>query len=121
MDRIWIRDLAVQTTIGVHDDERQTVQPLIVNVWLECDLRSAGRSDRLEETVNYREVQDGILKIAEESRDRLLERLAERIADFCLANGRVEGVRVRIEKPRSLRQARSAVVEIERRRSTSEV
>ncbi len=121
MDRLWIRDLIVHATIGVHEEERRTVQPLIVNVWLACDLRPAGKSDRIEETVNYREVQDGLLKLAAESRDRLLERLADRMAMFCLQYPQVEGVRIRIEKPRALRHARSAAVEIERGRIISEV
>lgn len=116
MDQIWIRDLVVPATIGVHDEERHSVQPLIVNIWMTCDLRPAGRSDRIEETVNYREVQDEIMKLAEESRDHLLERLAERMAAVCLSHARVARVRIRLEKPRALRHARSAGVEIERSR-----
>ncbi len=117
MDRIVIKELLVRCVLGVDDEERREMQDVLISVALHADLRRAGESDRLEDAVDYRRVKKEILAAAEGSRYRLVEALAERVAALCLADPRVERVDVTVEKPGSLRFARSAAIEITRRRS----
>ena len=84
---------------------------------MHCDLRKAGRSDDLNDTVNYKAVKKGILKLVEESGFQLIESLAENIADIALADDKIQQVVVTIDKPSALRFAKSSAVEIVRRRS----
>jgi dihydroneopterin aldolase/D-erythro-7,8-dihydroneopterin triphosphate epimerase len=119
MDRVVIRELLVRCVLGVDAEERREMQDVLVTVALHGDLRTAGRSDRLEDAIDYRAVKKEILALAETSRYRLAEALAERIAEQCLTHGAVERVDVTVEKPGSLRFARSAAVEITRERASS--
>ncbi len=117
MDRIVIKDLLVRCVLGVDDEERREMQDVLITVALHADLRRAGESDRLEDAVDYRRIKKEILAAADGSRYRLVEALAERVASLCLAQAGVEQVDVTVEKPGSLRFARSAAVEITRVRS----
>ena len=115
-DRILIKDLLVRSVLGLSADERREKQDVLINVVLFVDLTRPGRSDRPEETVDYRAVKKDILALAEGSQYHLVEALAERVAEACLAYGLVERVQVMVEKPGALRFARSVAVEIERGR-----
>ncbi len=117
MDRILIRDLSALCIIGVRERERRDKQEVLINLVLWADLRAAASSDRLEDAVDYSAVKKRILALVEESACNLLEALAERIAAACLEYPRVARVRVRVEKPGALSHARSAGVEITRKRS----
>jgi len=116
VDRILIRDLLVRGIIGVRDDERTRPQDILINVELRTDTRAAGASDDLADTVDYGALSKRIVALAETAGYGLVERLAEEIARLCLADERVEGATVRVEKPRALRYGRSVGVEIERSR-----
>lgn len=116
MDRILITDLLLRCIIGVNDDERREKQDVVINVVLWADLRAAGRSDRMEDTVDYRAIKKRIVALVEASSYCLVEALASAIADACLADTRVQQAQVRVEKPAALRYARTVGVEITRGR-----
>jgi D-erythro-7,8-dihydroneopterin triphosphate epimerase len=116
MDRISITQLLVRCILGVGAEERRDKQDVLINVVLFTDLTKAGRSDRPEETLDYRAVNKDILAAVEGSKYHLAEALAERVAETCLAHGGVQRVQVTLEKPGALRFAGSVAVEIERSR-----
>jgi FolB domain-containing protein len=113
-DRIEIKDLLVRGVIGVNDWEREQAQDILINVTLFTDLRRAGASDDIDDTVNYRSVTKQIIQHVETSQRFTVEALASDIARICLQHSGVEKVRVRLEKPGALRFAHSVGVEIER-------
>jgi dihydroneopterin aldolase/2-amino-4-hydroxy-6-hydroxymethyldihydropteridine diphosphokinase len=119
MDRIHLRDLRVSCIIGTGEEERERRQEILIDVTLHLDLAAAGRSDHIDDTVDYSNLARGIVEVAEASSFRLIERLAEAIAGFCLANPRVERVEVRVDKPHALPLGRAAAVEIVRDRDNS--
>jgi FolB domain-containing protein len=114
MDRILIQDLLVRCIIGVNEDERRQKQDVVVNLTLTADLTKAGKSDRFEDTVDYRDLKKQVMALVEGSQLRLIEALAEAIAALSLKDKRIMSVRVRVDKPTALRFARSVAVEIER-------
>jgi len=114
MDKIIIKDLLVRGVIGVNDGERELAQDILINVEISADLSKAGKSDRLEESVNYRTVSKKIIAHSQTAERWTVEALAADIAGLCLEEPGVQAVRVRVEKPGALRGARSAGVEIER-------
>jgi FolB domain-containing protein len=116
MDRILISDLLARCIIGVNDEERRDKQDVVINVEISTDLSKAGKSDRFEDTVDYRDIKKRIMAAVENSRFYLVEALAEAVADICLEHPAVTEALVRIEKPLALRFARSVGVEITRRR-----
>ena len=115
-DEILIRDLRFRCIVGVNEEERQTQQDIVANIVLHADLRKAGRTDSLADTVDYKTLKRSILEMAEHSQFRLIEALAQSIADICLKGNRIERVTVTVEKPGALRFARTVGVKITRSR-----
>ncbi len=115
-DRVFIRDLAIRCIVGVDAEERREKQDVLIQITMHTDLRQAGRTDALEDTVDYRALKKRIIRLVEESQFYLVEALAQSIADECLRDSRVEQVEVAVEKPGALRFARTVGVEIVRRR-----
>jgi dihydroneopterin aldolase/2-amino-4-hydroxy-6-hydroxymethyldihydropteridine diphosphokinase len=100
MDRIEIHGLRVMTVVGVLDHERESPQPLQIDLVLHADLADASESDDLEDTANYGTVSQAVADVVRESKDLLLERVAGRIAEVVLDIDRVEEVDVTVTKLR---------------------
>jgi dihydroneopterin aldolase len=116
-DTIRIRRLRVPCIIGTTEPERARLQEVVIDVSLQISLAAAGRSDRLEDTVDYSQLAARLTAQIGASSFRLLEALAEAVASTCLADRRVQRVEVRVEKPRAIPLARSAAVRIARERA----
>jgi dihydroneopterin aldolase/D-erythro-7,8-dihydroneopterin triphosphate epimerase len=115
-DRIHIRELRLRCIVGTHDHERDKKQDVVLHISLRADLRRAGRSDDLADTVDYATLKRQIVDMVEASEFLLIERLAQAVADVCLADSRVQAATVTVEKPGALRFARTVAVEITRER-----
>jgi FolB domain-containing protein len=114
MDRILIHDILARGVIGVNDSERLHPQDILVNITVFTDTTHAGKSDDIEDSVNYRTITKKTISIAESAQRFTVEALAEDIANFIFTLAHVKGVQVRVEKPGAVRFARSVGVEIER-------
>lgn len=117
MDRLLIRDLRARCILGVSAEERREKQEVVVTIALGTDLHLPGRSDQFEDAVDYRAIKKQVLAAIENSQFRLVEALAQDIADLCLEHPGVDEVQVTVEKPSALRFARSVAAEITRRRT----
>ncbi|NLF17741.1 MAG: dihydroneopterin aldolase [Lentisphaerae bacterium] len=117
MDRIVIEDLLLRCIVGVNPEERTKLQDVNLQVTLYADLRPAGRSDDLADTIDYKGLKGDIRALVEGSSYLLIERLAHEVARQCLRRPGVERVQVRVEKPGALRFARTVAVVVERSRS----
>jgi len=115
-ERIYIRDLRVTCIIGINPGERVDPQDVVINICMECDLTAACASDAIEDTVNYKTLKDELTTFCTNSSYFLIERLADEIAFRCLADVRVQRVKVCVDKPGALTGARSVAVEVERGR-----
>lgn len=89
-----------------------------MDVRVDADLKAPGRSDSVEDTVDYRPIYAIAKSVIEGESSKLIETLAERIAERVLALDRVAGVSVRVAKrPQSMRPMDAAAVEIKRTRA----
>jgi dihydroneopterin aldolase/2-amino-4-hydroxy-6-hydroxymethyldihydropteridine diphosphokinase len=100
LDRIEITNLVVNTVVGALPLEREQSQPIRIDLVLSVDLRPAGSTDELADTVHYSEVAGRVASVVREAKDVLLERLADRAAEASLAFAGVEAVDVTITKLR---------------------
>jgi dihydroneopterin aldolase len=98
MDRILIAGLRERGIHGVLAEEQDRPQPFQVDLELLVDLAPAGSSDALDDTVDYGAVCDAVRRVVAHEHHQLLERLAARIADVCLADERVVAVVVEVRK-----------------------
>lgn len=122
-DQIEINGLRAITIVGALPHEREIAQPLQIDLAFDVDLRDAGRSDELGDTVHYGLVADRVVAVVEESKDILLERLVARVADEVLAFDRVEAVEVKLTKlrPPLAVDAVDTAVRIRRSRAEAEM
>jgi FolB domain-containing protein len=114
MDKTIIKDLLVRGIIGINDWEREKPQDILINITLFSELKKAGKTDDINECINYKTIAKKTIKHAETANRLTVEALAEDIASLCLENKKVMKVLVRVEKPGAVRFAKSVGVEIER-------
>lgn len=100
-DRIALTGLRVRGRHGVFDFERRDGQNFVVDVQLELDTSTAAASDELADTVHYGELAEALAEVLAGEPVNLLETLAARLADVCLADGRVEAATVTVHKPQA--------------------
>lgn len=98
MDRITIRDLRVETRVGVTDEERARPQSVVVGIEIEADLSAAGVSDELDDTIDYDRVVTEVGALLRGSECRLLEHLAQQIASQVVRMQGVRAVTVEVSK-----------------------
>ena len=111
---IFIRDLVVTCSIGIHTHEKDAHQRVRINLDLAVDERDRQVCDDINNVLCYEQLANGVRDIIGRGHVNLVETLAENIADMCLKDMRVLSVRVRVEKLDVLEDAQSVGVEIER-------
>jgi dihydroneopterin aldolase len=113
---IFIRDLLLPCSIGVHRHEKDAPQRVRINLDLSVRENEAPINDAIGNVVCYEEIATGARAIVTTGHVNLVETLAERLASYCLQDSRVAAVRVRVEKLDVFPDATSAGVEIVRAR-----
>jgi dihydroneopterin aldolase len=98
-DRIALRGLTARGRHGWFEHEREDGQEFTVDVVLGVDTRAAAESDDLADTVDYGNLAERVAGVVAGVPVRLVETLAQRIADLCLDDTRVEDVEVTVHKP----------------------
>ena len=101
MDRISLRGLRAIGVHGVLPEERDRAQPFELDLDIDADLSAAGRSDRLDDTLDYGRLVALAAAVVTDESHRLLERVAARVAEVVLdADERVQSVTVTVWKLR---------------------
>jgi len=113
-DYIHIRGLRLKCHIGVTARERRKKQIILADIALNCDLVKAGKSDCLEDTIDYAVIAKKISSLAARESFCLLESLAGSIADICLADSKARTVTVKVAKRGVLPNVSSVEIEIAR-------
>jgi FolB domain-containing protein len=116
MDKVFIKDLSTRAIIGVYDWEREQPQDILINITIETDTRQAGKTDDINECIDYDALSKNVLTHVERIQRFTVEALAEDIAKICLEEFKAERVYIRVEKPRAVKFAKSVGVEIVRSR-----
>lgn len=98
MGRIKITDLEAMLHVGVTDEERATPQRILLTIEMEYDFASAAISDRLTKTIDYFAVAQRLLKFGEGRSWRLIEKLANDVADEVLSAFQPEATLVEVKK-----------------------
>ncbi|NIY81780.1 bifunctional dihydroneopterin aldolase/7,8-dihydroneopterin epimerase [Vibrio hepatarius] len=114
MDKVFIEQLEVITTIGVYDWEQEIKQKLVLDIEMAHDNRPAGKSDDVKDALDYATVSAAVLEHIEGGRFLLVERVAEEIAELIMARFNVPWIKIRLAKPGAVPQAKSVGVIIER-------
>ena len=114
MDIIFIRELEIETVIGIYDWERKIKQKVSIDLEMGANIAESANSDQIEDTLNYKDVGKRIIGFVEDSSFELVEKLAEEIAVIVREEFNVPWLRLTLNKPGALRGSKSVGVIIER-------
>ncbi len=114
MDIVYIRDLRIDTIIGIYDWEREVRQTVSLDLEMASDISVAAASDSIQDALNYKAVAKRLISFIEGSEFQLIEAMAEQVADIVRDEFHVPWLRLRISKPGAVRGAKDVGVLIER-------
>jgi dihydroneopterin aldolase len=114
MDIIFLQDLKVQTVLGVPEWERMKPQSVVLDIELAMPHNRSCHSDDIEDTIDYSQIVTRIRQLLAENSFRLVEALAENVAQMILGEFGAPWVKVRVAKPGILTGVRQLGVVIER-------
>lgn len=114
MDIVYIRDLKVDTVIGIFDWERRIRQMVSLDLEMAADIRKAAASDHIDDALDYKAVGKRLISFIQMSEFQLVETLSEKVAEIVLSEFNVRWLKLRLSKPGALRGAKDVGIIIER-------
>jgi dihydroneopterin aldolase len=114
MDIVYIRDLKIDTVIGIYDWEREVKQTISLDLEMATDIRKAAASDDINDTLNYKAVAKRLISFVSESKFLLVETMTEQIAQIVMQEFNVPWLRLRLSKPGAVRGSQDVGLIIER-------
>ncbi len=114
MDIIYLKELNIDTVIGIYDWERKIKQTVCFDIEMATDIRKAAASDAIDDTLDYKSVAKRLIQFVGESRFQLVETLAEKVAEIVVTEFRVPWVKVTLNKKGAVRHASGVGIIIER-------
>ena len=114
MDIVYIRDLQINTIIGIFDWEREVRQTVSLDLEMAADISQAAATDNIEYALNYKSVAKRVISFVEASEFLLVETMAEQVTELVRKEFNVPWLRLRLSKPGALRGARDVGLIIER-------
>ncbi len=109
---IRIKNLRLRTYIGFNDDEIANKQDVVVNAVIKYDAHQAAQSDEVENALNYKTVTKSIIRLVENNRFYLLEKLTSDILALAADHPWVSWAEVEVDKPHALRFSDSVSLSI---------
>ena len=113
-DYITLRGLKIKCIIGIFYWERRRKQNVLIDLKFPCDIHRASRTDRIEDTIDYKKIAKTVIAFVEKSRFRLVETLAEKIADLLLGQFELPELSLSVLKPGAIRGSKSVGITIHR-------
>lgn len=120
MDIIRLKNMVFYGYHGVHASENHLGGKFSVDLELYRPLRRAGRSDNLDDTINYQSIYETVESFTKNHKFYLIEALAESIAREIIKNYLVEKLIIRVRKPNAPVQGVLDEVEVELKRTRAD-
>jgi dihydroneopterin aldolase len=114
MDIVFIRELQIETVIGIYDWERKIRQTISLDIDMAADIQQAAKSDNIDDTLSYKTVAKRLIEFVDQSEYELVEALAEKICSIIIEEFSVPWVRLSLSKPGAVRGSKAVGVIIER-------
>jgi dihydroneopterin aldolase len=114
MDIVYIKELEIQSVIGIYDWEREIRQTVSLDLDMATDIRKAAATEDISNTLDYKAVSKRLIAFIEAAEFLLIETMAEQVAAIVLAEFPVTWLRLRLGKPGAVTGARDVGVIIER-------
>lgn len=121
MDRVFIKNLEVETIIGIYDWEREKRQSVVFDLEMAWDNARPAASENIDDALNYKTLSDEIKETVSTSNYQLIETLAEKVAELVLNKYGVEWLQLTLHKPDALDGDTDVGVKIIRTKEKSKV
>ena len=115
--KVIITDLVFNTSIGIHDFEKEKEQQIKFNIEIDINPLLQAAENDLESIVNYENIISKIKSITQKKHHNLLETLAEDIFSNLFANKNIIKIKLRIEKPEIIKNTSSVGIEITKKKN----
>ena len=114
MDIVYIKDLCIETIIGVYDWERKVKQTVCLNLEMAYDISKAVATDNIQYALDYEKIAQRLVDFVQQSDCFLVERLADESARIVIEEFNVPWLRLRLSKPEVVRFSKDVGIIIER-------
>jgi dihydroneopterin aldolase len=114
MDIVFIRQLQIETVIGIYEWERTIRQVVVLDVEMATDIRRAAASESIEHALNYHAIAVRLNEFVGGQKFFLIETIAERCAEMVMREFSVPWLRLTVIKPTAVAAAQAVGVVIER-------
>ena len=111
---IYLKELNIDTVIGIYHWERKIKQTVCFDIEMATDIRKAAASDAIDDTLDYKSVAKRLIQFVGESQFQLVETLAEKVAEIVISEFKVPWVKVTLNKKGAVRHAAGVGIIIER-------
>ena len=117
---VLIKDFIIYEIIGIHQKEKENKQKIIFNIVIDVNQNIYPDENNLSSIVDYEKITNKLKKLAKNKKYNFLESLAEDSFNEIFADKRINSVKIKIEKPDAIENARSVGVEVFKSRSDYE-
>lgn len=100
---IRIKNLRLRTYIGINEDEIKNQQDVVINIVIQYDAKKATDSDQMQDALNYKTITKAIIRLVEDNRFSLLEKLTADILAIAAEHPWVTFAEAEVDKPHALR------------------
>jgi dihydroneopterin aldolase len=114
MDIVFIRELKIDTVVGIYDWEKRMRQHVVLDIEMGADIARAARTDTIGDTLDYKAVAKRIFQFVHDSQFGLVETMAEKVAELIQQEFQVPWVKITLSKPGAVNGSKSVGVIIER-------
>jgi 7,8-dihydroneopterin aldolase/epimerase/oxygenase len=115
--RVFVRDLEIMANVGIFEVEHRYEQRIVVSLDLDVLDGYDGHSERIGDVLDYSRIVIDTELLIQSTHFKLIETLAERIAELCLSHPTVIAATIKIEKPDIMPRCRAVGIEIHRTRA----
>ena len=120
MDIIYLRELTINTIIGVCSFEKQIKQTLLLDIEVGVDIKTAANSSSLKDTIDYESLAKVLTEFISSQQFHLIETIAEKSTTFLLQKyPRIHTIKLSVTKPGAVSNAKSVGITIVRGQTNS--
>ena len=117
---VLIKDFLINEIIGIHKHERINKQKIIFNIVIDVNQNTLPDENNLSSVVNYEQLTNKLEKLVKKKKYNFLESLAEDSFKEIFEDKRINSIKIRIEKPNAIENAKSVGIEVFKNRSDYE-
>ena len=117
---VLIKDFIIHEIIGIHQNEKINKQKIIFNIVIDVNQNIYPDENDLSSIVDYEKITNKLKKLAKNKKYNFLESLAEDSFNEIFADKRINSVKIKIEKPNAIKNAKSVGVEVFKSRNDYE-